>query len=412
MSKVIAPDCSSQHFQLFASPMICSFCSLLCEVDEQTPFACSRRTQALQKLDHLRRQSHTYSFEQHSRTQSRSSSEAVLRQLNTASHILITGRIQSVATARAAIKLASRWNATIDCDWDGHAFNSILPIQRTGVFTASIAEVRSHADLIIAIGDSSLWRQFPRLPESLLSTPNSPPSLLLLGQFEEGCIQTLRSIGFRPWSIECSLESVPAALRRFTHFVKSADATDLSTRSLMNDLLNARYTSLLWSPSCLPIDHADLWVESLLDWIAERNETGRCVGLPLATSQNTFHQVCTWLIGFPGRVQFREGGPDYDPYAHSAQRWLARFREDPNAVVLWIDESLEEQSHGTAGVPFLGWQNRIVVISPDASLFPISLPGAEQVSEMFRADQCILARVEPERISKLPSASYWLESFM
>jgi len=394
--------------------MICPFCSLLCDEENFQRVSCGLRTNALNTIERIQK-SRQVSSEKDSKQQI----ESATKLLQAAEHVLITGRIASVQTARSAIALAKRLNATLDCAEGGHAFKNILPIQRTGLHSVSLGEARDHADLLIVVGDDSALNGYPRLPQMLLSSDHShsaKKTVLLLGDFSESSQQRWQQAGMDTWFIPCKLESIPAALMQWSN-AGAPLGSDLAGR-----LAQASYTAVLWVASSLRMPNADLWIERLMQWIASQNETTRCAGLVLSSLEGSFQQACTWLTGFPGRIHFQEGEPIYDPSLHVYSKWIesAGARSGNSAIVL-IDETVSEH-------PFL--ENQVeaglaipcIEISATSSMSPCAIAGAEVAADMFRADQAIVARVnpqvslpsaepgeaQPERYQR-PSAADWLE---
>lgn len=394
--------------------MICPFCSLLCDEENFQRVPCGLRTNALNTIDRIQ-QSRRASGEKDPLEQIQSATKL----LQAAEHVLITGRIASVQTARSAIALAKRINATVDCAEGGHAFKNILPIQRNGLHSVSLGEARDHADLLIVVGDDSVLSGYPRLVQMLL--PSDQPhrvkkTVLLLGDFSESSQQRWQQAGGDTWFIPCKLESIPAALMQWS------SAGEPLGSDLMGRLAQSRYTAVLWIASSLRMPNADLWIERLMQWIADQNGTTRCAGLVLSSLEGSFQQACTWLTGFPGRIRFQEGEPIYDPNLNIYSKWIedAGARSGNSAIVL-IDETVSEQ-------PFLepkfeaGFAIPCVEISATSSIFPCAIAGAEVAADMFRADQAIVARVAPQvvplsakpdeaqpaRFQKPPAAD-WLE---
>ena len=175
--------------------MICPFCSLLCDADDPNELQCERRSASLVKFKALRaaKGSELQESEYVDRLQVAKSS---LRQ---AKRILVTGRIASVATARAAVAFAVKFNATIDCAESGHAFKNILAIQRSGLNSVSLAEARDHTDLFIVVGSDSMQAAIPRMPLALSTGKPKRQTLLLLGEFNLDATEVWRQAGFDTW---------------------------------------------------------------------------------------------------------------------------------------------------------------------------------------------------------------------
>lgn len=345
-----------------------------------------------------------------------------------AQHVLITGRICSVQTARSAVRLAQKIGATIDCAEDGILFRNIEAIQRAGANTISIAEARDITNAFVVIGDDRLLAAFPKLPESLHRDAQSPlqstgnQTVILIGHWSEAALIAWRAAGFSAWTIPCAIESIPTALAQTTRM-----KTD-SQSDLVQTLLTSRYTTVVWSAAFLDGEYPDLWCERLWQWIASRNESSRCSGLALSNFDGTFQQTCTWLTGFPGRVLFDGDYAAYDVNRNSYRTWLKQHSNEAtcaSSVVICIDESasdtpfsLDCQSINTVHIcssntAFVNASHSRVVSLPAA------VAGLDSASDMFRADQSILVRVGPACAERMgapksqsgvsPSASLWLD---
>jgi len=401
--------------------MICSFCSLLCDADaahgDRTKvFDCSRRDQSIVRLSAIRE------------NQSAAPSELVERSLcearahlKAADRVLITGRIASVATARSAVRLAAELDATLDCAEEGHVFKNILAIQRSGLNSVSLAEARSMTDLFIVVGDDAMLDACPRMPMALQSDDGQQRMVLLLGSFRDESIQRWRESGFVVWSVECQISEVPKALNRCYEWVTGLRSTAANpgegSFTLFDSMVRSRYTTVVWSAANLQVQQPDLWVERMLQWIASQNETTRCAAIPWSSLDGTFQQVCTWLTGFPGRIRFQGNVPHYDPGTSSYDHWMAGSGElvmgqvalDKSVVVV-----IDETATSTPFLPPLGWNAqacRRIELTPESEVFKTAVAGAEVPAEVFRADQTVLARVEPFLAigTHVRSASYWLE---
>jgi formylmethanofuran dehydrogenase subunit B len=385
--------------------MICPFCSLLCDADDLNQVNCRRRESSLVEVTKMR------SLHGSPSRDSESIPNAI-NALRSATRILVTGRIASVQTARAAVAFAAKYNATIDCAEGGHAFKNILAIQRSGMNSVSLAEARDHSDVFIVVGDDQLLANVPRIPSALANEKDGKRTVLLLGDFSEASMSIWREADFDVWCVPCELNSVPTAVAQWSRWSDSNRDSMGVAGPLFEQLAKARYTTVLWSAENLQIENADLWVERMLQWIATRNEVTRCAALAWSSLDGTFQQVCTWLTGFPGRVAFQAGTPEYDPCRFSYQEWLAKkpTNEKIKSVLVIIDET-------ASATPFLEASElpadtRVIAVTSNAKTFPTAIAGVEIAADIFRADQTLLARVEPsvETRSDAKSAAHWLEA--
>lgn len=373
--------------------MICSLCSLVCELPEQSPANpsldgfCSRRS-SLQSLVPLRLKSIPEYASINDTVQSKVS-ERIAR----ATQVLVTGRIHCVESARAAIELAKRSSATID-PWDSDAaFDAIASMQRVGGYSVSLGEARDHSDLWIVVGDDRLLEQTPRLPNAMHR--GGSIRLLLIGNWSDTAVETWQAAGFEVLCITVPLEGVPKYLSQATRL-----GSDDCQSQLGQWILQAHYTTILYSPSALNVVYRDLWIDLLSRWVLTRNETARIATLCWGTLQSSFHQTCTWLTGFPGRIQFDHQNPLYDPNRFAAKQWCQRYAPEDQAIegslVVWIDDSIEElpQDFIQCNIPkvIVGPSQPKETVPSDLWL-PTGIMGVTHSANVFRGDQTILAKI-------------------
>ena len=393
--------------------MICPFCSLLCDAENLDTVQCARRSASLVQIaSHRLGQSGDVEAKRRFATES----------LQRAKRVLVTGRITSVQTARAVVAFAATHNATLDCADSGHAFKNILAIQRSGLNSVSIAEARDHSDFMIVIGNDALLQAVPRMPFSLRNSRKQRQVVMLLGEYGNESVVAWRSAGFETWAVHCELKETAKALCHWSHWSDqvSKSGSELgetlkksSSTPLLDAMALAHYTTVLWSAENLDFAQADLWVETLLQWISTRNDTKRCAGLPWSSSDGTFVQVCTWLTGFPGRLSFREGQPHYDPNRFAYEQWIQNESTGNarDSIVVLIDESSIGEQLLKPFLPGVLDRNMVIELTPNSELFPTAIAGFDGSADMFRADQTLLAHVSPKehRPSIRQPAAYWLK---
>ena len=395
--------------------MICPFCSLLCDADNLNEIQCDRRTASLVQFDSLR--SIKAGLQRLGKQVDTELIIVAIESLRVAKRIIVTGRIASVATARAAVAFAAKYNATIDCAESGHVFKNVLAIQRSGLNSVSLAEARDHSDLFIVVGDDSMLAACPRMPAALSGRKPSPQTVLLLGDFSAAAAELWKSAGFDTWSVPCDVRTVPSSLAQWSRCSDQSTSHSSSemhpTKQLFERMAQAEYITVVWSAENLRIEHADLWVERMLQWIAGRNETMRCAALPWSSLDGTFQQVCTWLTGFPGRVAFRDGIPQYDPHGHSYEQWIARtpIGMSRESIVVLIDETASLSPFWNLVSMQAAGKCKVIELTGNSKYFPTAVAGVEVIADIFRADQTVLARVSPSHklIPSVKSAAEWLE---
>jgi formylmethanofuran dehydrogenase subunit B len=404
----------------------CTFCSLLCQppVSERDfgETFCSRRNRELDRMG----QWHDEQRLPADATMWESVVEKARSILARSESTLVTGRIHTVDSARAAVRLARRSDAVLDFWESDTAFEAIEAMQRSGSYTVSLAEARDHASLLVVIGSDALVEDYPRLPFELANGHAKP--LLLLGEWSERARKPWLDAGFQAIAVPTSIPLLPRSL---TQAVTESQSTGWDSQ-VGAWLQQSMYTTVLWSMRHLDARHGglpngDLWFESMMQWVAARNETHRCAALVWSGLEGTFQQVCTWLTGFPGRVRFRAGEMEYDPWRFAASRWVedrygTEQRQGLDALV-WIDDSAEDLPPHALGrnVSYIA----ITPTRPDAGddsvlWLPCHRAGVGSTGEFFRGDQTILVRgCDPSctagpsgLMTHLPSAGDWLRELL
>jgi formylmethanofuran dehydrogenase subunit B len=389
-------------------PRFCSCCSLLCEspsfTDDFGASYCSRRNRELDTMGRWIDESEAIAES----TTWESTLQESRNRLAMARPLLVTGRIRCVESSRGALRIAERFNATVDL-WDSDAsFESVAAFQRVGGMNVSLGEARDLSQGIIVIGSDELLEEYPKLPAALSRGAAVP--VLLLGRWSDrGCKPWLGE-GFEPLAIDTPIEHLPRSLM---------EASQCSPQSPWDNQVSRwlhplGYTTVVWSLKHLSVQHGDLWVEDLMRWIAIRNESSRCGALAWGGLESTFQQVCTWWTGFPGRVRFQNNACAYDPSVHSSKLWFDHPSQGRSmrSLVLWIDDSFDELPttvlESKSDMVVIG--ARRPVARPNTIWLPSLRAGLGLDSQFFRGDQAILVHGrDPLPIAKQrPSVHDWL----
>ncbi len=110
-------------------------------------------------------------------------------------------------------------------------------------------------------------------------------------------------------------------------------------RAAVEDLLArckaATYGLFVWAPPHLNFPNADLTVQAIADYVKEINQHSRFAGLSLGGDEGATSagSVCAWQSGYPLRVSFASGKPDYDPERYDMKRML---KEKESDLLVWI----------------------------------------------------------------------------
>jgi formylmethanofuran dehydrogenase subunit B len=184
-------------------------------------------------------------------------------------------------------------------------------------------------------------------------------------------------------------------------------------RATIEDLLArckaASYGVIVWAPPSLTFPNADLTVQAISEFVKEINLTSRFAGLSLgghdgATSAGA---VCSWQSGYPLRVSYASGKPEYDPERYSAKRLLEEKEGD---LLLWLSSFSPDIKEPETDVPtiFLGGPGIKPSRTPKVYI-PVGTPGVDHAGTMVRVDNVVSLPLKKLRQSTLPSASDVLE---
>ncbi|MBU6385884.1 MAG: hypothetical protein KGS49_08110 [Planctomycetes bacterium] len=388
-------------------PEICSFCSLLCELTPEV--SCSKRIASLSQVS--RRHGSLGQSEAAVDGSAERAAQRAIRQIGNATDVLITGRFRCVDSTRSAVELAQRCSAVID-PWDSdQAMHAIASLQRSGGYSVSLGEARDRSDLWIVIGQDRMLDHTPLLPQAIQRGEIVP--LLLLGKWSDSSIRQWQQAGFEALCIDAHLEDLPRCLSQATRL--GADHCD---SQLGRWILQSTYSTVLFAPATLEVAQVDLWMDMLSQWILRQNQTHRIATLSWGGLESTFHQTCTWLTGFPGRIRFDKKVPGYDPGHYRAQSWCDRrpnATSDPSRpLVVWVDDSIEPvpEEFLRVEVPKISISS-IPIANPTAQdvWLPSGIAGVSSAMKAFRGDQTILANIQPasnQNLPKLRSPSDWI----
>lgn len=326
--------------------------------------------------------------------------------LHAARQPLLAGWGADVAAARALYPLACRVGAISDATAGEPLAQALRAQQDRGGYTATLAEVRRHADLIVCIGSWPAERA-PRLFERLLAGRDVPPAIVVLGDGAD----PPRSITVEGQTTDIEWlppgQDLPAAAALLhLALTRPARCPDERLRTLAERLRSARYAVLVWEPGQLGA-HAALVIERLQGLIGRLNLTGRAAGFPLggAGGAASAQAVHTWLSGLPLRTQVGPRGLEHDGLRLSTERLLADRAVD---LLLWVGTFPEQR-------PPDGDRPRILLGPPalaaslgqeSATLFlPVGTPGVDHAGHLLRGDSVVMLPLQALRHSALPSVA-------
>ena len=330
---------------------------------------------------------------------------------------IVTGLGTDVAGVRAAIALAERAGAVIDHAQSDSSFRNYRVLQTGGWVTTTLTEARNRADLFVIVG-SDIKKYHARFFEKIVN----PPSTMFPGVAEQRTVVVIGdNIGLPARgarvsdviSIPCKPERIAEVLDALRALAKGATlpATTIGgvPRAAIDDLLTrckaAKYAVFTWISSSLEFGDADITVQAICEFIKEANATTRVAGLALggAEGSTTAGYVTAWQTGFPLRVSFASGAPQYDPERYSWRRLVAEGACD---VLLWVASFSPDLS------PPDGKFSDIVLGTPGLKLqrtpkvfIPIGTPGVDHAGSLVRVDGSVALPLKNVGRSNYPRAA-------
>ncbi|MBT3816483.1 MAG: formylmethanofuran dehydrogenase subunit B, partial [Methylococcales bacterium] len=257
--------------------------------------------------------------------------------LASSNQTLIGGCATDVNGMRALVSLADHNGAVVDNIAFNASRRNILALQDSGWMNTTLAEVKNRCDLLVVIGtdlekvsprffEQFIWNESPMFLED-----STQRKVVYLGKAPSGQA-AVSPVGAQVKVLPCADEDLPELVAVLRALIKGRDIlhyeidgiaiTDL--KALAEQLKQAAYGVVAWSASELEFSHAELTVQVICELVKDLNEQTRCSGLPLGGCEGdqTANQVSAWLTGYPARLSFAKGFPEYDPFLYEAQLLL------------------------------------------------------------------------------------------
>lgn len=327
---------------------------------------------------------------------------AATKLIGSASLPMFGGLGTDVDGIRSVMALAEKSGGVVDHALSEGQYRNFRVLQSTGWFMSTLTEVRNRADLIIVTG-SDLHKLHPRFFERIVNTDVSmisdqPPkrTIVFLGKGLDKSGAVGPRIG-EVIELPCPLENVSdviSALRALLkgaplHSDEIAGVKVGAIQDLADRCRKASYGVFVWAPPSLAFPHADLTVQLVSELVKEINVKSRFACLSLGGNEGavTAGAVCSWQSGYPLRVSFQSGKPNYDPLRHSINRMLGAGEGD---LLVWISSFTPDLGPPAAKVPtiVLGTPGVKLEAEPDIYI-PIGTPGADHVGRIVRCDNVV-----------------------
>ena len=331
---------------------------------------------------------------------------------------LYGGLATDVEGMRAVIALAERTSGIVDHALSEAQYRNFKVLQTTGWVMTTLTEARNRADLFIIAG-SDIQALHPRFFETIVSPPASmfdveapKRTVVFIGKGLDrsgakgsriGEVVTIACDDARAGEV---VALVRARLRGFRVKEPKLDGVTLADIDALADRCrNAKYGVVVWAPPSLNFPFADLAVEQFAGLVKDLNHTIRFAGLSLGGAEGavTAGAVCTWISGYPLRVSYATGAPDYDPYRWSIGRMLQDKEGD---LLVWIASISPELSPPKTDLPMIVLGTPGLKLAKEADVFiPVGTPGVDHAGRLVRVDNVVSLPLKDLGRADLPIAA-------
>lgn len=334
---------------------------------------------------------------------------------------LFAGLGTDVGGMRQVMHLADKTGAIVDHMHGNALIRNSLVLQDLGWITTTMSEIRNRADLIIFAGTDAT--NFPRFFErtiwnkqSMFKLKNEQRQIVYIGD-QLDSKAGVNPNGKRPSTLNCKTEQIGEVISGLHALVTGAtlDVNEIAgikiktLQSLAEQMKTAKYGVIVWSPAELDIPHAELTIQNFCEIVKYLTRFTRFAGFSLggddgATSANS---VCAWQSGYPLRVNFNKGYPDYDAQRYSTQNVLKNKDVDS---LLWISSFSSNVKPPRASIPtiVLGTSDTKLTFKPDVFI-PVSTPGVDHSGQLIRTDSVVSLPLKKLRQSPYVNVSLILK---
>ena len=115
--------------------------------------------------------------------------------------------------------------------------------------------------------------------------------------------------------------------------------------------------------------------------------------------------MCTWISGYPLRVSYATGAPDYDPYRWDIGRML---KDGEGDLLVWIASiSPEPRAAAETKLPtiVLGTPGSEACRTQPAVFIPVGTPGVDHAGRLIRVDNVVSLPLKDLGRADLPPAA-------
>jgi formylmethanofuran dehydrogenase subunit B len=175
--------------------------------------------------------------------------------------------------------------------------------------------------------------------------------------------------------------------------------------AVVDKIKAATYGVMVWAPPSLNLPQADLAVHLISEIVKDLNVTTRFAGLSLGGNEGvpSATSVSTWQTGYPLRVSYANGKPEYDPYRYSIGRMLAEHEGD---LLVWLASFTTDLGPPATRIPTVVLGTPGLRLGQQPAVFiPVGTPGIDHAGTMIRCDNVVSLPMKNLGRSQLPRAA-------
>jgi formylmethanofuran dehydrogenase subunit B len=360
---------------------------------------------------------------------------------------LYGGMASDVSGARAVLSIADRTCGVLDHALSEGQYRNLRVVQTSGWIMSTLTEVRNRADLILIVG-TDVHKLHGRFFDRIVTNPHTmfegvadKRTVVFIGEGLDTSAATGPRIE-KVITLPVAKDRIPEVLAAISARVRgfavpppeAPEAPPAKRGGLFSSLMpstkptpappheiagvkfaeidavaemckKAKYGVMVWAPPALSMPQADLTVHLMTEVVRELNLHTRFAGLSLGGNEGapSAASTCTWQTGFPLRVSYANGTPEYDSYRYNIGRMLTDGEGD---LLLWVasigtDIGLPQTKLPTIVLGTPG----VRMAQPPTVYIPVGTPGIDHRGQMVRCDNVVSLPLKNLGRSQLPSAA-------
>jgi formylmethanofuran dehydrogenase subunit B len=319
---------------------------------------------------------------------------------------------------RAVMALADKSGGVVDHALSEGQYRNFRVLQTRGWITTTLTEARNRADVIVVVG-SDLHKLHPRFFERIVNVEQSlifeqPPkrTVVFIGKgLDQSAVKGPR-IG-EVITLGCDLDRVGEVISALAAEARGATLTVdnvagvpiADIRALLVRCQKAAYPVFAWAPPSLNFPNADLVVSTVSDLVKELNVKGRAAGLALGGNEGAISAgaVASWQSGYPLRVSFASGKPDYDFTRYDIPKMLGNGDGD---LLVWLASFTPDLGPPATNIPTIVLGTPGIKLQSQPKVFiPVGTPGVDHDGRIIRVDNVVCLPLKNLGRANLPKAA-------